>query len=98
MDEKKAKENGHRIRERAYGRFYRALELPQDVAANNVKANYKEGVLELTLPKLESAKPKQIDVEVRLIVDRDDHGQVGLHPEEDRTALGEASASGEAAR
>ena len=48
--------------ERFYGRFQRTINLPETVAANKVKAAYKDGVLTVTLPKSEEAKPKQIDI------------------------------------
>lgn len=50
--------------ERFFGRFQRTVTLPASVAADKVKAAYKEGVLTVTLPKTEEAKPKQIDVAV----------------------------------
>jgi HSP20 family protein len=50
--------------ERYYGKFQRALTLPEPVAADKVKADYKDGVLTITLPKTEEAKPKKIDVSV----------------------------------
>ena len=50
--------------ERFYGRFQRALTLPERVAADKVKADYKDGVLTVMLPKTEEAKPKKIDVSV----------------------------------
>ena len=50
--------------ERFYGKFSRALTLPTAVAGNQVKAAYKDGILTVTLPKAEEAKPKQIDVTV----------------------------------
>lgn len=50
--------------ERYYGKFQRALSLPEPVAADKVKADYKDGVLTVTLPKTEEAKPKKIDVSV----------------------------------
>lgn len=50
--------------ERYYGKFSRALALPTAVAADKVKAAYKDGILTVTLPKAEEAKPKQIDVSV----------------------------------
>jgi len=50
--------------ERYYGKFQRALSLPAPVAADKIKAQYKDGVLTVTLPKTEEAKPKQIDVSV----------------------------------
>jgi HSP20 family protein len=56
-------ENYHRV-ERAYGTFQRAFTLPGTVAQEKVKAQFKDGVLKITLPKVEEAKPKQIKVEV----------------------------------
>lgn len=53
----------HRI-EQSYGRFERSIVLPSVVDANRVKATYREGVLEIQLPKKEEAKPKEIKVEV----------------------------------
>ena len=50
--------------ERYYGKFSRALTLPTAVAADKVKATYKDGILTVTLPKAEEAKPKQIDVTI----------------------------------
>jgi HSP20 family protein len=49
-------------RERYYGKFSRALTLPTAVAGDKVKAAYKDGILSVTLPKAEEAKPKQITV------------------------------------
>jgi HSP20 family protein len=50
--------------ERFYGKFQRALTLPTPVAAEKITAQYKDGVLTVTLPKVEEAKPKQIDISV----------------------------------
>lgn len=50
--------------ERYVGRFQRTVALPAPVAVDKVKAQYKDGVLIITLPKTEEAKPKQIDVSV----------------------------------
>lgn len=50
--------------ERFFGRFQRTVMLPTAVAADKVKAQYKEGILTVTLPKAEEAKPKHIDVSV----------------------------------
>ncbi|RMG91013.1 MAG: Hsp20/alpha crystallin family protein [Zetaproteobacteria bacterium] len=55
-------ENVHRI-ERAYGRFARSFVLPTNVDADKIKARMKNGVLEVRLPKVESAKPKAITIE-----------------------------------
>ncbi len=53
----------HRI-ERSYGSFVRAFSLPDTVDGEKVKADYKNGVLTVTLPKKEVAKPKTINVEI----------------------------------
>lgn len=50
-------------RERSFGRFHKVVELPTEVNADEVKARYQDGILIVTLPKAESAKPKQIAVE-----------------------------------
>lgn len=50
--------------ERFYGRFERAISLPVDVDGSKVQAVYRDGVLTITLPKAEKAKPKKIDVSV----------------------------------
>ena len=50
--------------ERWVGTFERSLELPTEVNASAVKASFKDGVLEVSLPKSESAKPKQIKVDI----------------------------------
>jgi len=63
-EEKVSKETEVHRQERYYGKFARALTLPTAVAADKVKAAYKDGVLTVTLPKAEEAKPKQIDVNV----------------------------------
>jgi HSP20 family protein len=54
----------HRI-ERGYGVFARSFSLPESVDPEKVKANYKDGVLTVTLPKKELAKPRKVNVEVQ---------------------------------
>jgi len=53
----------HRV-ERSYGSFVRSFTLPESVDEGAVKAEYKDGVLNLHLPKSEKVKPKAIDVKV----------------------------------
>ncbi|MGB9594877.1 MAG: Hsp20/alpha crystallin family protein [Candidatus Poribacteria bacterium] len=57
------KENYHRI-ERSYGSFQRSINLPTGVQADKAKATYKDGVLTVTIPKAESAKPKSIKINI----------------------------------
>jgi HSP20 family protein len=61
--EEKAKGGYHRV-ERLYGAFERSFTVPETVDSEHVKADYKNGVLTVTLPKKESAKPRKINVEV----------------------------------
>jgi HSP20 family protein len=62
--EKELKDDGiHRL-ERAYGRFERAVPLPVPVQADKVKATYRDGVLEIKLPKVEEVKPKEIKIDL----------------------------------
>ena len=56
-------EKVHRY-ERAYGAFERTFTLPATVDAEHIKAKYEMGLLTLTLPKIEKAKPREIAVEV----------------------------------
>ncbi len=63
--EKEVKEeNYHRI-ERSYGSFQRSFTLPSNIERDKVEAKFQDGILEVTLPKVETAKPKQIKVEVK---------------------------------
>lgn len=50
--------------ERFFGKFQRAVTLPAAIDAKKVKASYKDGLLTISLPKAEEAKPKQIEVAV----------------------------------
>jgi HSP20 family protein len=50
------------LQERRYGSFQRSISLPVGVQADQAQADFEDGVLTLTLPKIEAAKPKQIKV------------------------------------
>jgi HSP20 family protein len=50
--------------ERSYGSFARSFSLPNSINAEKVKAEFKDGLLTLTLPKREEAKPKTIKIDV----------------------------------
>ncbi len=54
-------ENYHRV-ERSYGAFSRTFALPSSIDADKVTAEYKDGVLTLTMPKRQEAKPKTIKI------------------------------------
>lgn len=62
--EKKVNEENYLRVERAYGAFSRSFSLANTVNAEAIKADYQNGVLTLTIPKREEAKPKQIKVNV----------------------------------
>ncbi|MDZ7638260.1 MAG: Hsp20/alpha crystallin family protein [Bryobacterales bacterium] len=62
--EKKDEDRGYHRIERSYGSFVRAFSLPEYVDAEKVAADYKEGVLTVTIPKKEVAKPRAIRVSV----------------------------------
>lgn len=59
-DERQAE--GFRRIERHFGRFHRAVRLPDRVAADRVSATHKDGVLTVVVPKAEEAKPRRIEV------------------------------------
>jgi HSP20 family protein len=56
-------ENYHRI-ERWSGTFERAVKLPVPVQADRIRASYRDGVLDIRLPKLPAARPREIKIEV----------------------------------
>jgi len=62
--EKKADEKNYLRVERSYGSFARSFSLANTVNTDAIKADYKDGVLTLSIPKREEAKPKQIKVSV----------------------------------
>jgi HSP20 family protein len=62
--EKDVKEESYHRMERTYGSFMRAFTLPSTVQQEKVKARFKDGILEVSIPKAEEARPKQIKVDV----------------------------------
>ena len=62
--EKEVEEQSYHRVERSYGTFTRTFSLPNSIDADKVAANYKDGVLTLTMPKKEEAKPKTIKINV----------------------------------
>jgi HSP20 family protein len=62
--EEKIEEKEYFACERSYGAFHRSLELPKDVQSDKVKASFKNGILEIRLPKTEEAKTKEVKVKI----------------------------------
>jgi HSP20 family protein len=50
--------------ERAYGKFERTVQLPLPVQAGRVTASYRDGLLEVKLPKADEIKPKEIKIDI----------------------------------
>jgi HSP20 family protein len=62
--EKENKDKNYYRVERSYGRFYRSFNLPQEIKEDQIEANFKDGQLNITIPKAEKAKPKEIAIKV----------------------------------
>lgn len=62
--EEESKDHGYLRSERYFGQFERVLPLSEDIDANKVDAQYKDGVLTVTVAKREESKPKQVKVKV----------------------------------
>jgi HSP20 family protein len=62
--ERDLKDEGYHRLERVFGKFERSMPLPIPVQADKVKATYRDGVLEIRLPKVEEVKPKEIKIDV----------------------------------
>ncbi len=63
FEAKVERENYHRV-ERNYGEFLRSFALPAFIEVKNILAEFKDGVLTVTLPKNETATPRQIKVKI----------------------------------
>ncbi len=62
--EEERKGEGYFYSERSYGAFERCIEIPRDVQSDKAHASFKDGVLEVRLPKTEEAKRKEVKVKV----------------------------------
>jgi HSP20 family protein len=62
--ERKEEGENYHFMERSYGSFYRSFSLPKNVDGEKIGAEYKEGVLTVTLPKKEEVKPKKVEITV----------------------------------
>jgi len=63
--EEEEKDEHHYRAERYYGSFQRSFQLPTSVQADKIKAAFDKGILNVTLPKVEEAKKKKIEVKVK---------------------------------
>ncbi|MGH7323519.1 MAG: Hsp20/alpha crystallin family protein [Candidatus Rokuibacteriota bacterium] len=62
--EKELKDESYHRMERVYGKFERAVPLPFPVQADKVKATYRDGVLDIRLPKADEVKPREIKIDI----------------------------------
>ena len=60
--EKEVKEENYYRKERAFGRFHRSFAVPAEIDPDKIKAEFKDGVLKVEIPKPEEQKPKKIAV------------------------------------
>jgi HSP20 family protein len=61
-DESERSQGQYHLRERRFGSFSRSISLPSHIKAEEIQADYKDGVLTLALPKAEEVKPKRIPI------------------------------------
>lgn len=63
--EKETKEKQfHRV-ERTFGKYYRAFTLPEGIKQDNIEAEFKDGQLNISIPKAEEVKPKELEIKVK---------------------------------
>jgi HSP20 family protein len=63
--EEQEKDEHHYCAERYYGSFQRVFRLPSGVKGDNIEATFEKGILRITLPKVEEAKKKKIEIKVK---------------------------------
>jgi len=68
-EEQEVKEKNYLRKERRYGTFSRSLQVPVQVKSDKAEAVFENGVLTLTMPKVEEVKPKQIKVKAKGIIE-----------------------------
>lgn len=64
-EEQEVEEQTYYYRERRQGSFSRSIQLPKSVTTDKAEAEFEDGVLKLTLPKIEEAKPKSIKIKTK---------------------------------
>jgi HSP20 family protein len=63
--EEEVKEDDYYFCERSYGNFQRSVSLPSAVDSKNIEAKFSDGILEVSLPKLQEAKPKKVEIKAK---------------------------------
>ncbi len=61
-EEEIREDNAYRL-ERVYGQFSRRFRLPKGIDVDGIRASYKDGILEVTLPRAEESKPRKIEIQ-----------------------------------
>ncbi len=64
MEKEEKGKTYHRV-EMAYGKFQRTITFPVEVKPDKAKATYKDGILTITVPKSEKARPREIEIEIK---------------------------------
>jgi len=62
---KKSKTDNYHFNERIFGKFKRSFELPPTVNQESIDAEFKDGILQISIPKSKEAKPEQIEVKIK---------------------------------
>ncbi len=63
--EEEVKEDDYYFCERSYGSFQRSVTLPSAVDSKSIEAKFSDGILEVSLPKLQEAKPKKVEIKAK---------------------------------
>jgi HSP20 family protein len=63
--EKETKETKYHRVERSFGKYYRSFNLPKEIKNDKIEAEFVDGQLNVTIPKAEEVKPKQIDIKIK---------------------------------
>lgn len=63
--EKEARDSKFQRVERVFGRYYRSFTLPQKIKEDKIEAEFKDGQLNITVPKSEEAKPKELEIKIK---------------------------------
>jgi HSP20 family protein len=93
--EKKVDEEDYLCRECHYGSYFRSIALPHALKTDNVKADFEDGVLTLTIPRAKEAKPKTVEVKAKKAIGP---GKKGKKKVTKKTAAKKLDSKGEASK